>query len=131
MHECISSAHMNQGLNHECLVHQIFTMFIKLCQCAHTVKCYGCRKLIDILYSGKYLGGKSWRKCKIRHIGGFKFDGFTIIHQPHPSFKLLTRVRMEGEADVAKFVLESRKAINFLKVTKQRHLHTILDETRA
>ena len=54
-----------------------------------------------------------------------------IIHQPHPSFKLLTRVRMDGEADVAKFVLESRKAINSFKVTKQRHLHTILDKTRA
>ena len=76
-------------------------------------------------------GGKSWRKCKIQHIGGFKFGGFTIIHQPHPSFKLPTRVRMEGEPDVTKFVLESRKAINFFEVTKKRHLHTILDKTRA
>ena len=35
-------------------------------------------------YSGKCWRGKSWRKRKIRHIGWFKFGGFTIIHQPHP-----------------------------------------------
>ena len=38
---------------------------------------------------------------------------------------------MEGEADVAKFVLESRKASIYLKVTKQRHLQTKFDKTRA
>ena len=81
--------------------------------------------------AGNICGGKSWRKCKIRHIGRFKFGGFTIIHQPHPSFKLLTHVRMDGEADVAKFVLKRRKAINSFKVTKQRHLHMILEKTRA
>ena len=53
-----------------------------------------------------------------------KLGGFTIIHQPHPSFKLLTRLSMEGEADVTKFVLESRKAIKLFKVQ-------ILNETRA
>ena len=49
LHECIFlSAHINQGLNRECLVYQIFVLF-KFCQCVHTVNCYGCRKLIDII----------------------------------------------------------------------------------
>ena len=38
---------------------------------------------------------KSWPKNKIRHIGGFKFGGFTIVHQPHPFIYLLTLARME------------------------------------
>ena len=46
---------------------------------------------------------KSWWKRKIWHIGGFKFGTFTIIIQPHP----FACVKMEGKADVAKFVFES------------------------
>ena len=63
-------------------------------------------KPLSYRIAGNICRGKSWQKRKIRHIGGFKFGGFTIIHQPRPSFKLLTCVRMEGEADVAKFVLK-------------------------
>ena len=57
--------------------------------------------------AGNICEGKSWRKCKIWHIGGLNLADLRLYISHTHSFKLLTRVSMEGEADMTKFVLES------------------------